>query len=87
LGADRAGVVAMILRGAMMQAVLGLAIGIPVALLCMRFVKSQLYEVTRIDAGLLVGALAALGLAACVAGLIPARRAASIDPVEALRTE
>lgn len=87
LGADRAGVVAMILRGAMMQAVLGLAIGIPVALLCMRFVKSQLYEVTKIDAGLLVGALAALGFAACVAGLIPARRAASIDPVEALRTE
>jgi ABC-type antimicrobial peptide transport system permease subunit len=87
LGADRAGVVAMILRGAMVQAVVGLAIGIPVALVCVRFVKSQLYEVTRVDAGLLVGALATLGIAACVAGLIPAKRAASIDPVEALRTE
>jgi len=39
------------------------------------------------DAGLLVGALATLGIAVCVAGLIPAKRAASIDPVEALRTE
>jgi len=68
-------------------AVLGLAIGIPVALVCVRFVKSQLYEVTRVDSGLLVGALATLGVAACVAGLIPAKRAASIDPVEALRTE
>ena len=41
LGADRAGVVAMIMRGAMVQAALGLAIGVPVALLCVRFVKGH----------------------------------------------
>jgi ABC-type antimicrobial peptide transport system permease subunit len=87
LGADRAGVVAMILRGAMVQAVVGLAIGVPVALVCVRFVKSQLYQVTKVDAGVLLGALAVLGLAAAVAGLIPAKRAASIDPMEALRME
>jgi ABC-type antimicrobial peptide transport system permease subunit len=87
LGADRSGVVGMILRGAMLQAVIGLAIGIPVCLLCVRFVKSQLYGVTRVDPVLLLGALATLGLAAMIAGIIPARRAASIDPVEALRTE
>ncbi|HEX7159555.1 MAG TPA: ABC transporter permease [Edaphobacter sp.] len=87
LGADRAGVIAMILRGAMIQAAIGLAIGVPVALLCVRFVKSQLYEISRVDVGVLAGAVVMLAAAACVAGLIPARRAASIDPVEALRTE
>lgn len=87
LGADRGGVIAMILRGAMVQAAVGLAIGVPVALLCVRFVRSQLYEISRVDAGVLAGAVVTLAAAACVAGLIPARRAASIDPVEALRTE
>jgi len=80
-------VVAMILRGAMVQAVVGLAIGVPVALVCVRFVRSQLYQVTKVDAGVLLTALAVLGLAAAVAGLIPAKRAASIHPMEALRTE
>lgn len=87
LGADRAGVIGMILRGAMVQALVGLAIGVPVALACVRFVKSQLYAITKVDAGLLIGALVTLGLAALIAGLIPARRAASIEPVEALRME
>ncbi len=87
LGADRAGVIAMILRGVIVQALLGLAIGVPVALLCVQFVKAQLYEITNVNAGVLAGAVATLAVAACVAGLIPARRAASIDPVEALRTE
>lgn len=87
LGADRAGVVGMILRGALVQALVGLAMGVPVALACVRFVKSQLYQVTKVDAGVLLGALAVLGIAAGVAGLIPAKRAASIEPMEALRTE
>jgi predicted permease len=87
LGADRAGVVGMILRGALVQAAIGLAIGIPIAIVCVRFVKSQLYHVTKVDAGVLLAALAVLGLAAGVAGLIPAKRAASIDPMEALRME
>jgi macrolide transport system ATP-binding/permease protein len=87
LGADRVAVVAMIMRGAMAWAALGLGIGVPVALLCVRFVKAQLYEVTKVDAGVLVVAVATLGVAASVAGLIPARRAASIDPIEALRME
>jgi ABC-type antimicrobial peptide transport system permease subunit len=87
LGADRAGVVGMIMRGAIVQTVVGLAIGIPVAVLCVRYVKSQLYQITKVDAAVLLGALAVLGLAAAVAGLIPAKRAASIDPMVALRTE
>jgi ABC-type antimicrobial peptide transport system permease subunit len=87
LGADRTGVIAMILRGAMVQTLTGLAIGVPVALLCIRFVKAQLYQITAVDVRVLAGAVATLALAAGLSGLIPARRAASIDPVEALRTE
>ncbi len=87
LGAERRGVIAMVMRGAMMQAAVGLAIGIPVALLCVRFVRSQLYEITSADFNVMAGAIVTLALAAFVAGIIPARRAASIDPVRALRTE
>jgi macrolide transport system ATP-binding/permease protein len=87
LGAERGSVVAMVMRGAMMQTLLGLAIGIPVALVCVRFVKAQLYEITSADASVMAGAIVTLAVAACIAGLIPARRAASIDPMQALRTE
>ena len=84
LGAERGSVVAMVMRGAVTQTLLGLAIGIPVALVCVRFVKAQLYEITSADARVMAGAVVTLAVAACVAGLIPARRAASIDPMRAL---
>ena len=87
LGAKRGSVVAMIMRGASFQAALGLAIGIPVALICVRFVKTQLYEITNADAAVMAGAILTLAVSACIAGLIPARRAASIDPAKALRME
>jgi macrolide transport system ATP-binding/permease protein len=87
LGAARGEVIAMIMRGAMMQAVLGLAVGVPVALFCVRFVQSQLYEITSADARVLAGAIITLVAAACIAAMVPARRAASIDPVHALRME
>jgi macrolide transport system ATP-binding/permease protein len=87
LGAERGGVIAMVMRGAIFQTVLGLAIGIPIALVCVRFVKAQLYEITNADATVMMGAIATLAAAACIAGIIPARRAASTDPVQALRTE
>jgi macrolide transport system ATP-binding/permease protein len=87
LGAERGSVVALVMRGAMMQTLIGLAIGIPVALVCVRFVKAQLYEITSVDVNVMVFAIVTLALAACVAGLIPARRAASIDPMRALRVE
>jgi macrolide transport system ATP-binding/permease protein len=87
LGAERGSVVAMVMRGAMMQTLLGLGIGIPVALVCVRFVKAQLYEITNADGTVMAGAIVTLAVAACVAGLIPARRAATIDPMRALRIE
>jgi macrolide transport system ATP-binding/permease protein len=87
LGAGRGSVVGMVMREALLQAVVGLAVGIPVALFCVRFLKTQLYGVAGQDMGVLVGAAAVLIVSACIAGLIPAQRAASTDPVKALRTE
>jgi macrolide transport system ATP-binding/permease protein len=87
LGAGRGSVVRMVLREAMLQAGVGLVIGIPVALLCVRFMKAQLYSEGGHDASVLLGAIVVLAVSACIAGLIPAQRAASTDPVKALRTE
>jgi len=87
LGAERRGVIAMVMRGAIIQIALGLGIGIPIALVCVRFVKAQLYEVSNADARVMMGAIVTLAAAAFVAGVIPARRAASTDPVQALRME
>jgi ABC-type antimicrobial peptide transport system permease subunit len=87
LGAARTRVIGMVMRGAMLQALIGLAIGIPVSVFCVRYVKSQLYEITSVNVPVMVGAISVLILAAAIAGLIPARRAASIDPVKALRVD
>ena len=75
------------MRGALLQTLLGLAIGVPIALLSVRFIKAQLYEITHADTTVLAGAVGALAVAALVAGFIPGRRAASIDPIQALRSE
>ena len=87
LGAERGGVIAMVMRGALIQTGLGLAIGIPTALVCVRFVEAQLYEIKGVDARVLAVSIITLAVAASLAGLIPARRAASTDPAKALRTE
>jgi predicted permease len=87
LGAERAAVTAMMMRSAAMQTVSGLAIGIPTALLCVRFVEAQLFEVKGVNAIVLFASILTLVLAACLAALIPARRAASTDPARALRNE
>jgi ABC-type lipoprotein release transport system permease subunit len=87
LGANRGSVVAMVLRGAFWQVCIGLGIGIPAAIGAGHLMASQLYGVTPWNPLLLAGATVLLGLAALVAAAIPARRAASIDPIRALRGE
>ena len=87
LGAVRSRVIGTVMGGAMLQTVAGLAIGIPVAIFCVRYVKSQLYEITSVNVPVMTIAIGVLVLAAAVAGIIPARRAASIDPIKALRIE
>ena len=80
LGAARSRVIGAVMRGALLQTVVGLAIGIPVAIFCVRYVKSQLFEITSVNIPVMAIAIGVLALAAAIAGIIPARRAASIDP-------
>ena len=87
LGAARSRVIGLVMRGAMLQALAGLVIGVPIAIFCVRFVKSQLYEITSVNVPVMAIAIGVLALAAAIAGIIPARRAASIDPVRALRID
>jgi len=87
LGAARSRVIGTVMRGAMLQAAAGLAIGIPVAIFCVRYVKSQLYETTSVNVPVMTVAIGVLVLTAAIAGIIPARRAASVDPARALRIE
>jgi ABC-type antimicrobial peptide transport system permease subunit len=87
LGAMRSRVIGTVMRGAMLQAVAGLALGVPLAIFCVRYVKSQLYEITSVNVPVMTIAMGVLVLAAAIARIIPSGRAASIDPVRALRIE
>jgi predicted permease len=87
LGANRGNVLALVLRAASWQVGLGLAIGIPVALLGGHLMASQLYGVRTYDPLTIAAAVLTLAAFAAIAGFIPARRAASIEPMNALRTE
>ena len=87
LGANRSNVVGMVLRGALVQLGLGLLAGLPVALAGGRLLSSQLYGVKSHDPVIVASAAIVLAACALLAGLVPARRAASIEPMRALRTE
>jgi len=87
LGATRISVISMVMRGALWQILVGLALGIPAALYAGHLMASMLYGVGGFDPLALAGATVVLALCATVAGFIPARRAASIEPMQALRTE
>jgi predicted permease len=87
LGSTRKGVVGMVLRGVFVQIGIGLLLGIPCALLAGHFMASQLYGVGAYDPMALISATLVLCVCAIAAGLIPARRAASIEPMKALRSE
>jgi len=87
LGADRASVLGLVLRGALLQLGVGLAVGIAVALAAGRWLGSQLYGVKAYDPLILGLAVVVLSACALVAGFVPSWRAASIEPVQALRAE
>jgi predicted permease len=87
IGADRPRIALFVLQGAFAQTLLGLAIGLPVALIIGRLLKSRLYHVGAIDPVSLLLPAAALLFCTGAASLLPALRAASIQPIKALRAE
>jgi len=87
LGADRRKVIAMVLHGAFRRVVIGLLLGLPLAIGAGRLLSSQLYGVPIWDPLALGIAAVSLGICACCAAIIPATRAASISPMNALRAE
>jgi ABC-type antimicrobial peptide transport system permease subunit len=87
LGADRLRVVGMVMRAVALQSAAGLVIGIPLALGAGRVLASKFFGVHMFDLAVFVIATLALGFSAVIAGFLPARRAASIEPMQALRAE
>jgi putative ABC transport system permease protein len=87
LGATRQSVATLILRQGSILIGSGLAAGLVLALFTARFVKSFLYQVPPVDMVTYVGVAVLLSLIGLVAVLLPARRAASIEPMQALRED
>jgi predicted permease len=87
LGADRAKVVRLVLRGAFFQVGIGIGIGLPLAIVAGWLMTNQLFGVSPWNPSMLTIATLLLCAAALLASWIPAARAASVDPMVALRTE
>ena len=87
LGADRSRVIRLVLRSAFQRVAIGLLLGLPLAVGAGRLISAQLYGVGFWDPLALTIAACSLAFCSLVAAMIPASRAASISPVEALRAE
>jgi predicted permease len=87
LGATRGSVLLMFLRESLWVLLLGLAAGIPLTLFAIRPLKAMLYQMSPFDVTSFALAIAAISLVSAGAALLPARRAASIEPMRALRTD
>jgi len=87
LGAERARVLRMVLGEVAILLVTGLVLGLVVSVFSTRLLASFLYRLQPTDPTTLVTACVVLAVSAVVAGLLPARRAANLDPMTALREE
>jgi ABC-type antimicrobial peptide transport system permease subunit len=87
LGAGRRAVVALMVRQVMTGVAAGVVVGLPVAMLATRLLEDLLYDVPTTDALTFVATVGVLCVIALIASVVPALKAAFIDPVTALRTE
>jgi ABC-type antimicrobial peptide transport system permease subunit len=87
LGADRLNVLKLVLRSAFLQIAAGLVIGVPATILAGYAMSAQLFGVKPYAPGILLVTTLVLSAAALIATLLPARKAATLEPIRALRTE
>jgi putative ABC transport system permease protein len=87
LGADKIVVMRMILREVLWLAGISIAVAVPAALLLARYLRSQLFGISSADPLTLVAVVVLVAIVAVVAAMIPARRAAGVNPTRALRYE
>ncbi len=87
MGAERGAVYRLILGEAGRLIALGIAVGVGAAILAARLMRTLLFDTAPWDAPTLLAVAVLLGAAAMLASFIPARRAASVNPIEALRVE
>ena len=87
LGATHGSIIGMVLREGLLLTTLGLMVGLGLGLVVARVAARLLYGISPLDPVSIVATVTLLGAAALLAGYLPARRAAKIDPMEALRYE
>jgi ABC-type antimicrobial peptide transport system permease subunit len=87
LGARRANVAWLVMREVLLLVGTGAAIALPAAWGLTRFVRSQLYDIQPNDPLIIAASVGLLAIVAVMAGYLPARRAARVDPIQALRYE
>jgi len=87
LGADRSGVMAMVLKDVLKLAGISIAVALPVALLATRALRNQLFGISNMDPVVFVTVTLVVLLVALIAAALPARRAAGVEPMQALRNE
>jgi ABC-type antimicrobial peptide transport system permease subunit len=87
LGASGGGVQWMVLRETLALLIVGLGLGLPIALYAVRLVRSQLFQMSPFDPGIFLSAAIAIAVVTLLSAWLPSRRAATVDPMAALRSE